>query len=130
MQKIYDYLVIGSGPGGAVVGYHLNKSGADVAILTDDNPRQEDPSQIIREILDGFQQFENFEVERDREKAIHLALAQAGQGDCVVIAGKGHEKYQIVGEKRYYFDDSEVAKAWLRKRPMVAAMPMPRRRAA
>jgi UDP-N-acetylmuramoyl-L-alanyl-D-glutamate--2,6-diaminopimelate ligase len=86
---------------------------ADVAVITNDNPRSEDPNVILRELLDGCNRPTEMEVIPDRAKAIHWALAQAQPGDCVLIAGKGHEKYQIIGDQRYYFDDCDVARRWL-----------------
>jgi UDP-N-acetylmuramoyl-L-alanyl-D-glutamate--2,6-diaminopimelate ligase len=84
---------------------------ADIAIVTSDNPRSEDPMAIINEILAGFTGCVplTVEVEPDRRKAIERAVALAGEGDTVLIAGKGHEDYQIIGDQRLHFDDVEVA---------------------
>ena len=73
---------------------------ADCSVLTSDNPRHEDPREIVAEILEGFQQPAAAQVIIDRTEAIHWALAQAQPGDCLLIAGKGHEDYQIVGDER------------------------------
>ena len=72
---------------------------ADVIIVTSDNPRSEDPREIIRDVLAGFEQDTRRRVvtEVDRRCAIHAALAAARAGDVVLIAGKGHEDCQIVG---------------------------------
>ncbi len=86
---------------------------ADVAILTSDNPRNEPAEQIVRGMLDGFHQPSNARVMLDRAEAIGWALGQAKPGDCVLIAGKGHENYQIIGDRRIPFDDRDVAKSWL-----------------
>ena len=86
---------------------------ADVAILTSDNPRNEPAEQIVRDVLDGFHQPSNARVMLDRAEAIGWALGQARPGDCVLIAGKGHENYQIIGDRRIPFDDRDVAKSWL-----------------
>ncbi|MBN1394307.1 MAG: UDP-N-acetylmuramoyl-L-alanyl-D-glutamate--2,6-diaminopimelate ligase [Pirellulales bacterium] len=86
---------------------------ADLAVLTNDNPRREDPETIFRDVLGGFIAPRAVEVVPDRAAAIHLALASARFGDCVLIAGKGHETHQIVGERRLDFDDCEVAREWL-----------------
>ncbi len=86
---------------------------ADLAILTSDNPRSEDPATICDEVLAGFDRTHAVEVELDRAAAIHRALATAEPGDCVLIAGKGHEDYQISGTTRRPFDDREVARRWL-----------------
>lgn len=91
--------------------------GADRAIVTSDNPRREDPRQIVQEILDGFDDASRAEVVLDRAEAIAAALADAREGDCVLIAGKGHEDYQIVGRKRTWFDDREVARRVLYNQP-------------
>ncbi len=86
---------------------------ADVAVLTNDNPRTENPRAILDDLLAGFQKPQHVEVVPDRAGAIGWALAQAQPGDCVLIAGKGHETFQIVGRKRHHFDDCEVARQWL-----------------
>jgi len=86
---------------------------ADCTVLTSDNPRHEDPEEIIAEILDGFQQPSAARVIVDRIEAIHWALAQAQPGDCLLIAGKGHEDYQIVGNQRIPLDDRQIAEEWL-----------------
>ena len=86
---------------------------ADLAIVTSDNPRRENPAQIIREIVSGFQSTERVEVVPDRATAIRWALSAAEPGDCVLIAGKGHERYQVIGDQRIAFDDAEVACEWL-----------------
>ncbi|MEB3330072.1 MAG: UDP-N-acetylmuramoyl-L-alanyl-D-glutamate--2,6-diaminopimelate ligase [Candidatus Sericytochromatia bacterium] len=85
---------------------------ADQAIVTSDNPRSEDPEGIIREILLGMKQATPL-TEPDRAAAIRLAIAQAGRGDLVVIAGKGHETSQVFADRTVHFDDREVARAAL-----------------
>lgn len=89
------------------------EAGADLAILTNDNPRTEDPRTIAEDILAGFAAPQRAHVLLDRNEAIAHALAIAQPGDCVLIAGKGHEKYQVIGEKRQPFDDATVARQWL-----------------
>jgi len=92
-------------------------SRADVAVVTSDNPRSEDPDQIIREILAGMPESQaHVIVEPDREAAIEKALLMAGAGDSVLIAGKGHETEQVVGTRRFPFDDRQVARAILSRR--------------
>ena len=82
---------------------------ADLAIITSDNPRSEDPLEIIAEIKQGMAG-NNYEVEPDREKAIRRALEQARPGDIVILCGKGHEDYQeFENGRRTHFDDREVA---------------------
>jgi UDP-N-acetylmuramyl-tripeptide synthetase len=87
---------------------------ADRVILTSDNPRGEDPEQIINEIAQGSPGAERI---ADRRDAIERALDEAGPGDLVLIAGKGHEDYQIVGSERRHFDDREVVREWIARRP-------------
>ncbi len=82
---------------------------SEQVIVTSDNPRTEDPQEIIREILVGTQGFSHVLVEPDRRKAIFKAIELSQQGDIVLIAGKGHEDYQIVGKEKKHFDDREVA---------------------
>ncbi len=104
---------------GAVAG-----RGADLAIVTSDNPRSEDPLRIIAEIEPGLAQAgrprrtaaeavageAGYVVEPDRRAAIELAVACARPGDAVLVAGKGHEDYQLVGAERRHFDDREEAR--------------------
>lgn len=86
---------------------------ADRVIVTDDNPRTEDPERIVSGILAGMQRPEAATVIRDRRAAIFHALAEANAGDMVLIAGKGHEDYQIVGTERFPFSDREAAHEFL-----------------
>ncbi len=89
---------------------------ADYAIFTSDNPRGEDPDAIIREIEAGVPEARNFESEPDRRRAIERVIALARPGDVVVIAGKGHEPYQILADRVVEFDDRQVARDVLRER--------------
>lgn len=84
---------------------------ADRIIVTSDNPRSEEPNAIIDDILAGFSpaRRERVCVEPDRRTAIETAVGWAGPGDVVLIAGKGHENYQIIGDARLHFDDVETA---------------------
>lgn len=88
---------------------------ADLAVITSDNPRHEDPESIIAEILTGMRNETQKMVILDRKSAIQWALDEARPGDCVLIAGQGHETTQIVGEEVIEFDDREVARDWLRR---------------
>jgi UDP-N-acetylmuramoyl-L-alanyl-D-glutamate--2,6-diaminopimelate ligase len=108
---------------------------SDVAIATSDNPRTEDPGSIIAEIESGLRrsgktkilrsnsanhnaklEAENgYTVEEDRREAIRMALFSARPGDLILIAGKGHEDYQILGKEKIHFDDREVAREELRR---------------
>ncbi len=83
---------------------------ADKVIVTSDNPRSEDPQQIITDILTGFKSVNDITVEADRGKAIELLKTIAKENDVVVIAGKGHEDYQILADKTIHFDDREEAR--------------------
>jgi UDP-N-acetylmuramoyl-L-alanyl-D-glutamate--2,6-diaminopimelate ligase len=89
---------------------------ADVVMLTDDNPRMEDADAIITDIQQGFDRPAAVLVERDRAKAIARIIAMSAQDDLVVIAGKGHEDYQIVGRNVKHFSDREVALQCLERR--------------
>lgn len=83
---------------------------ADHAVVTSDNPRTEDPKAIIEDIVSGMGSgADRFEVEADRRAAIARAIAQAKAGDSILIAGKGHEDYQLVGDQVLSFDDRIVA---------------------
>jgi UDP-N-acetylmuramoyl-L-alanyl-D-glutamate--2,6-diaminopimelate ligase len=86
---------------------------ADLAIVTSDNPRTEDPGAIIDEILTGV--VGPAEVEPDRRAAIAKAIGEARAGDVVVIAGRGAERYQDVAGRKLPFDDREVAREELRR---------------
>ncbi|MCC6125413.1 MAG: UDP-N-acetylmuramoyl-L-alanyl-D-glutamate--2,6-diaminopimelate ligase [Pirellulales bacterium] len=86
---------------------------SDLAIVTSDNPRREDQMSIMIGILKGFSNVERAEIIPDRGEAIRHALAAARPDDCVLIAGKGHERFQIIGDEQFDFDDREVAKRWL-----------------
>jgi UDP-N-acetylmuramoyl-L-alanyl-D-glutamate--2,6-diaminopimelate ligase len=85
--------------------------GSDFVILTSDNPRSEDPLAIINDAMVGLQRSgAKYKVEPDRRKAITLAVSEAGPGDIVLIAGKGHEKVQVTREGSLAFDDVEVSR--------------------
>jgi UDP-N-acetylmuramoyl-L-alanyl-D-glutamate--2,6-diaminopimelate ligase len=94
---------------------------ADLAILTSDNPRSEDPLAILTEMLEGVLTVAEPDrariiVEPDRAAAIGLAVAMADKGDVIVVAGKGHERGQYVGQNVIPFDDREVAADALARR--------------
>jgi UDP-N-acetylmuramoyl-L-alanyl-D-glutamate--2,6-diaminopimelate ligase len=84
---------------------------ADLALVTSDNPRSEDPAAIAAEVVDGL----DLEIELDRRRAIERALEWAQEGDVVVIAGKGHEQGQEIAGRKVPFDDREVARDALRR---------------
>ena len=81
---------------------------ADFVILTNDNPRNEDPHKIVTDII-GDNKF-NFIVNTDRKNAIEFAIEKSDPGDIILIAGKGHENYQICGDNKKYFSDSDIVK--------------------
>jgi UDP-N-acetylmuramoyl-L-alanyl-D-glutamate--2,6-diaminopimelate ligase len=89
---------------------------SDVVILTSDNPRTEDPMTILHEVEIGVRDalvrrnHVQYHLVPDRRDAISTAIREARRGDMVLIAGKGHEDYQIIGTKKFHFDDREVAR--------------------
>jgi UDP-N-acetylmuramoyl-L-alanyl-D-glutamate--2,6-diaminopimelate ligase len=87
--------------------------GADLPIVTSDNPRTEDPGRIIDEIEEGMEGLAHIRIV-DRREAIHRALALAVAGDCVLLAGKGHETYQVIGTEKLPFDEREIVLSELR----------------
>ena len=87
---------------------------ADGIVITQDNPRTENPERILEDIQRGLRGEEGVYVENDRAKAIEQALKKAKKGDCVLIAGKGHERYQIIGDAIEQHDDAQVARQYLR----------------
>jgi UDP-N-acetylmuramoyl-L-alanyl-D-glutamate--2,6-diaminopimelate ligase len=105
---------------------------ADLAIATSDNPRTEDPTQILTDVEAGLSDLERVEADVllspeagqvgrysvlvDRRQAIDLALAEATASDTVVLAGKGHEDYQIIGHEKFPFDDRDEARRALLER--------------
>lgn len=102
---------------------------ADVAIVTSDNPRSELPMAIIQDIVAGVSKERcELRIEPDRDAAIELAFSMARPGDCVVIAGKGHEREQIVGHEKFPFDDRQVARAHLQR--WSGPLPVEQRRSA
>lgn len=83
---------------------------SDFIVVTSDNPRTEDPGKIIKQILELVPRDQKVRVEPDRRSGIEIGLNLAKKGDIVLIAGKGHEDYQIIGEKKVHFSDHEVVK--------------------
>ena len=88
---------------------------ADLVVVTSDNPRGEDPLEIIEEIRSGLLPGRAHEIVPDRREAIRWALREASPQDAVLVAGKGHETYQIIGTSRRPFDDREEAMRALRE---------------
>jgi len=90
---------------------------SDLTILSSDNPKSEDPLKIISDIVVGLQKTNGkYLIEPDREKAIGVAMDEARAGDILLLAGKGHENYQILADRTLEFDDREVARSALRER--------------
>jgi UDP-N-acetylmuramoyl-L-alanyl-D-glutamate--2,6-diaminopimelate ligase len=90
---------------------------SDLTILSNDNPKTEDPLKIISDIVVGLQKVNGkYLIEPDREKAIALAMDEARAGDIVLLAGKGHENYQILADRTLEFDDRDVARHILHER--------------
>ena len=86
---------------------------ADIAVITSDNPRTEDPQSIIDMIIAGIPDITNCLVEVNRPKAIHMAMDMARKDDIIVLAGKGHETYQILGTVKHHLDEREVVADYL-----------------
>jgi UDP-N-acetylmuramoyl-L-alanyl-D-glutamate--2,6-diaminopimelate ligase len=90
--------------------------GSDFVVLTSDNPRSEDPEAIMRDALPGLLSTgTKYVAEADRARAIRLAVEEARPGDIVLLAGKGHEKEQVLRDRTIPFDDAEVAAAAIRE---------------
>ena len=92
---------------------------SDIVILTSDNPRTESPEQIFADVKAGFTKNDDYFFEPDREKAIKLAINMAEKNDIILITGKGHETYHIIGTKKWHFDDKEIARREIVRRRMV-----------
>ena len=92
----------------------------DRVFVTSDNPRTEDPVQIVKDVevgvKEGLRDGVDYDVIVDRREAIFAAIAEAKAGDVVIIAGKGHEDYQILKDETIHFDDREVAREALKER--------------
>jgi UDP-N-acetylmuramoyl-L-alanyl-D-glutamate--2,6-diaminopimelate ligase len=90
---------------------------SDYIIVTSDNPRTEDPVKIIEDVVTGLKEIEfpneRYDVIEDREAAIAKAILFANKDDIILIAGKGHEDYQIIGKEKYHFDDREIARKYI-----------------
>ena len=92
---------------------------ADRVFLTNDNPRCENPQQIFDDILAGMKECSNYEIIPDRAAAIRRALATAQPNDIVIVAGKGHENYQLIGTEKRHFSDQEVVRQFLQEKTHV-----------
>ncbi len=90
---------------------------SDLLIVTSDNPRTENPDSIIDDIFEGIETDKNRTIRIvDREKAIEHAINSANRNDTILIAGKGHEDYQIIGKEKRDFDDRLISKNYLKLR--------------
>jgi len=85
---------------------------SDITVITSDNPRTENPDLIIDDIFKGIDSTQSIYREVDRERAIYLALDLATENDFVLIAGKGHENYQVIGQEKKHFDDKEIVQKY------------------
>ena len=89
---------------------------SDQLFITSDNPRSEEPQKIVNDILMGVEKREKITIEIDRFKAIKESIKFANKKDIVLIAGKGHEDYQILNEKVIDFDDRKIARKLLQEK--------------
>jgi UDP-N-acetylmuramoyl-L-alanyl-D-glutamate--2,6-diaminopimelate ligase len=89
------------------------EAGSDICVLTSDNPRTEDPQQILDDAKAGFARPQKHAIIMDRREAIQTAMKNAWDGDLVLIAGKGHEDYQDIQGKKHPFDDRKIARFFL-----------------
>ena len=88
---------------------------SDFCVVTSDNPRTEDPDAIIADILPAFDpSIDDHIVIRDRIEAIHWAIDNARGGDVILLAGKGHEDYQVIGREKHHFDEREIVLSYLK----------------
>ena len=87
---------------------------SDYVIFTSDNPRNENPSYIINDIV---QQLDNkkYEIEENREKAIFKGIQKLNKNDILLVLGKGHEDYQIIGNNKIHFSDKEIILKYIRR---------------
>lgn len=85
-------------------------SRSDLTVITSDNPRTEKPESILDDVEKGVESGKEFRRITDREEAVAFAIREAKPGDAVIIAGKGHENYQIIGREKRPMDDRELAR--------------------
>jgi UDP-N-acetylmuramoyl-L-alanyl-D-glutamate--2,6-diaminopimelate ligase len=85
---------------------------SDTAVITSDNPRSEDPDDILDQVQRGFPKGFDFIREKDREKAIGMALRLAVAGDTLILAGKGHEREQVYRDRTEYFCEEEIVRRY------------------
>ena len=85
---------------------------SDYVILTSDNPRTEDPKQILEDMIQNLDK-KNYEIVINREKAIEKGIQRLGENDILLVLGKGHETYQIIGNIKYDFDDKQIVNKYI-----------------
>ena len=95
---------------------------ADRLVLTSDNPRSENPERILAEIFAGIEKKLLVKSVVDRKQAIEEALNSLQPGDCLLVAGKGHEDYQIIGKEKKHFSDQEVIQNWMTEKKLALAV--------
>ena len=88
---------------------------SDYIIVTNDNPRNEDADIIRQEIMQSIEDKRKLQQIADRKEAIHMALKMAQKNDIILVAGKGHETYQIIADKKYFFSDYEMVKEFFQE---------------
>ena len=93
----------------------IGASIADIAVITSDNPRTEDPNAIIADIVKGLDGMENYKIEENRKKAIYYAMDIGQKDDIIVLAGKGHETYQEIMGVKHHMDEREIVAEYLQK---------------
>ncbi len=94
---------------------------ADYVIITQDNPRTEDLDEINQQIIEGVMRTEKVKIIQDRKEAIQEVLENAKEKDTVILAGKGHESYQIIGKKKFHFSEREIVEDFLKKKGFAPA---------
>ena len=94
---------------------NIASNNSDYVIVTSDNPRTEDPMDIINDIIPGIKR-NNYIIAPDRVEAIHKGIDMLNPEDTLLILGKGHENYQIIGKTKYHMDDKEIASEYVKEK--------------
>ena len=109
-------------PAAVVLRWERSSKLADFTIVTSDNPRDEDPKAIMEDILVGIKKADGEYVTiEDRKEAIAYALLNAKEGDIIVLAGKGHEDYQIIRGKKLHMDERELIQEIIKEHPEIVS---------